>query len=493
MGNVPAKESVDSSTGSRSMTTADFAKQFLIARLDTNSNEHTLVKHGKEKESKKWAFRAKQMNNLIVKYDENVDGGYLAPFDNYKYNLDYQTELVRELIKNRKLSPFFTPLQDYDENWTDEELLEYLKNNLTIHKRVDLNTLADGIEDPNEHKLHMSSSTKKKIESKLKTLKLKQQAGATQNYEIERHLRDFKEYQVIPEKFPNIFSDDLLLRIYKDCEECPICFLYYPKLLNSTRCCDQPICTECFVQMKRLDPHYPHDEGGTPGPANQEEENDPGKLISEPVKCPFCAVGDFGVLYSPPADFRVGLDSSCKPGEYNFNDPGVIEENEGEDSKDNENVVLTEADLADPFSTKRETLERRNKLTHSRNTSNITQHGSSIERARRGSVPKDGVGVITIDLIRPDWEQKLLSARAKIARRSAAATALHATSLLTEEENANGDTGGRRRHSHRSHARNGHTYEEQQLLEERLIQEAMRLSLLDEEERQMRERMRNSL
>ena len=36
--------------------------------------------------------------------------------------------------------------------------------------------------------------------------------------------------------------------------------LYYPKHLNISRCCLQPICSECFVQIKRLDPHPPHDD-----------------------------------------------------------------------------------------------------------------------------------------------------------------------------------------------------------------------------------------
>ncbi|ORX72602.1 hypothetical protein DL89DRAFT_79966 [Linderina pennispora] len=33
--------------------------------------------------------------------------------------------------------------------------------------------------------------------------------------------------------------------------ECPICFLYYPQNINYTRCCHKPVCTECFVQIKR--------------------------------------------------------------------------------------------------------------------------------------------------------------------------------------------------------------------------------------------------
>lgn len=33
--------------------------------------------------------------------------------------------------------------------------------------------------------------------------------------------------------------------------ECPICFMNYPKNMNWTRCCEQEICTECFVHIKR--------------------------------------------------------------------------------------------------------------------------------------------------------------------------------------------------------------------------------------------------
>ncbi|CAO3624244.1 unnamed protein product [Cunninghamella echinulata] len=57
-----------------------------------------------------------------------------------------------------------------------------------------------------------------------------------------------------------------------DVIECPICFLSYPSNINYTQCCDQPICTECFVQFKRSDPTLP-------------------------VSCPFCVQDNFGVIY----------------------------------------------------------------------------------------------------------------------------------------------------------------------------------------------------
>lgn len=64
--------------------------------------------------------------------------------------------------------------------------------------------------------------------------------------------------------------------------ECPICFLFYPTPLNRSRCCSQPICTECFVQMKRNDP------AATIPPS------------TAPVACPYCMTDHYGVTYERP-------------------------------------------------------------------------------------------------------------------------------------------------------------------------------------------------
>ncbi|KAI9315372.1 hypothetical protein BX666DRAFT_394915 [Dichotomocladium elegans] len=66
--------------------------------------------------------------------------------------------------------------------------------------------------------------------------------------------------------------------LYHNAVECPICFLYYPQNINHSRCCDQPVCTECFLQIKR------HDDS-----------------LSEPATCPFCLEDNFGVVYTPPS------------------------------------------------------------------------------------------------------------------------------------------------------------------------------------------------
>jgi hypothetical protein len=88
--------------------------------------------------------------------------------------------------------------------------------------------------------------------------------------------------------------------LYNDAVECPICFLvslsigsqrdtkngksfntifsqFYPSNINHSRCCDQPICTECFIQIRR-----------------------PPEAPATPASCPFCVEENFGVLYKPP-------------------------------------------------------------------------------------------------------------------------------------------------------------------------------------------------
>eukprot|EP00741_Cyanophora_paradoxa_P007655 tig00001164_g7404.t1 len=57
-------------------------------------------------------------------------------------------------------------------------------------------------------------------------------------------------------------------------EECPICLLHY-QLVNRSRCCKKPICTECFLQIKRPN------SGRT-------------------TYCPFCNAHRYGVVYLGP-------------------------------------------------------------------------------------------------------------------------------------------------------------------------------------------------
>lgn len=193
-------------------------------------------------------------------------------------------------------------------------------------------------------------------------------------------------------KDPTVNGQPIEVFLYKDASECPICFLYYPPYLNTTRCCDQPICSECFVQIKRPDPHPPEHEQPDPN-ANltseaQREAETEGQFVSEVATCPFCKQPEFGITYAPPS-FRRGLTYGA--GTQPF----------GASSAMSSQTSLSSAGMS-----------------------------QSSSRRRATSLSATAPGVTTTDRIRPDWASKLASARAHAARRSAAATALHTAAYL---------------------------------------------------------------
>lgn len=193
-------------------------------------------------------------------------------------------------------------------------------------------------------------------------------------------------------KDPFVNGQPIEVTLYKDASECPICFLYYPPYLNRTRCCDQPICSECFVQIKRPDPH-PQDHGPSasdaPPIAGEQAGPTESQLVSEPSACPFCVQPEFGVTYAPPT-FRRGLTYAPDPS------------------------ARHSPNFTSPVSS----------------TSSLPLATAVPGRRRATSLSATDPTVVTTDRIRPDWATKLSNARAHAARRSAAATALHTAAYL---------------------------------------------------------------
>ena len=211
---------------------------------------------------------------------------------------------------------------------------------------------------------------------------------------------DMKPREVQLPRDPNVNGQPVEAYLYKDAVECPICFLFYPKFLNKTRCCDQAICTECFVQIKRPDPHPPehHSEPGQPhidaGAASTGNEDD---LVSEPAQCPYCNQPEFGITYESPP-FRRGLVYPPQPSTYPFN-------------------------LATPA------MSSSSSLASGQSTGDRVSSPSLLHRRTVSMSAADPL-VITTDRVRPDWHHKLVAARSHMARRSAAATALHTAAYL---------------------------------------------------------------
>ncbi|ODQ76939.1 hypothetical protein BABINDRAFT_163942 [Babjeviella inositovora NRRL Y-12698] len=444
----------------------------------------------KKKEEEREKLLETRYTNLVVRYQETVDGGYLAPYGTYKAFPDYDTLVVKLLITERKLAPFYSPLDDFDETWTQEELLVVLMNNLRLF--LPNRTAEDEeIDDADDHKLHKSQTLMKRLEQKQKLKALIERTIKQQKKEQLRYNHDRQQAFVSENgstRYPSIPSNDLLLALYGNAIECPICFVYYPPHMNYSRCCEQPICTECFVHIRRNEPHPPHD-------VPEEEATDPESLISLPANCPFCAMPDFGVTYTPPLLICTGIQGSCAPAEFSIytrNDL-VIEEEEGSSKPKTRAraisaaISLSHSGMGSPRNSVEAGLARSSVdagLVRRLNDGSAASSNTNLEAPkRRGSLAASAPGVITTDAIQPDWETKLMSARARIARRSAAATAIHASSLIIQgDETSDID---RRRLFRRTGSA-----QEQLAIEERMIQQAMKLSLLEEEQRQHTERAR---
>ncbi|KAJ3502664.1 hypothetical protein NLJ89_g8784 [Agrocybe chaxingu] len=326
-------------------------------------------------------------------HDDTVDYGSLVPQGVYTGPRDWNQPIVSQLIVARRLAPFYRPLEDYDDSWDDDQILAARKE----------------LPDPD------SADTVTRIEAT---------AMASSSSKSKR---------------PGLLKEPAKpeAQVYRGAVECPICFLYYPPNINHSRCCDQAICTECFVQIKRNEPTATH-------------------LVSEYAACPYCVQENFGVVYTAPP-WRAGLGSDGANGIW--------------------------SDQREPAAVP----------THKR---------------RQKSFGADSPEVVTTDQIRPDWEAKLEAVRAAVARRAnrriimrqvgdrlipVGVTSGRVHALSPEEAAAASAAveGSSSRRGRRRGQQNG-AFEQYvgmsgQDLEELMLMEAMRLSLLEHEEYQRKE------
>lgn len=201
--------------------------------------------------------------------DETVDFGFLTPHGVYSGSRDWNQQIAGQLIVERRLAPFYRPLEDYSDDWDDEHILAARR-------------FPEGEQHhDNAGTDHRASSGGRDTPTSLKSTKS----------------RLGKEPVVRPTE----------AGLYRGAVECPICFMvrthpslmssgahisypakqYYPPNINHSRCCFQPLCTECFVQIKRAEPTPTH-------------------LVSEPACCPYCQQEHFGITYTPPP-WRTGI------------------------------------------------------------------------------------------------------------------------------------------------------------------------------------------
>ncbi|KAL1638012.1 SNF1-interacting protein [Diplodia intermedia] len=428
--------------------------------------------------------------------EEGVDGGYLVTLGTYTGPEDFSKATVRQLMIERRVAPFWKGLNDHEDTWTEAQLVcvvndrplpapdEPLPADLEPARTAEsrnpksseqsLNGLmvpitgrtpsstsdASGRLSPGQGAFSLPSATSPLgntsssspfFRGRAKTL------AALTTSSKNNSQTDMTPQEVMLPKDPYVNGQRLEAFLYKDASECPICFLYYPPYLNMTRCCDQPICSECFVQIKRPDPHPPehHDPNDPNAPPPSTEPQDDCMLVSEPAACPFCKQPEFGVTYEAPP-FRKGLayqGQTIQP-----------------------SAMSSASSLAAPVS---------------------HEGGGGGGRKRGKSLSANSPQVITTDMVRPDWAKKLADARAHALRRSAAATALHnAAYVIGNNSNDSrgftlGSSSSRDRGSESqqqdSSGRQGSRRSRMEDLEELMMMEAIRLSLAAEEERKRKE------
>ncbi|KAJ4284898.1 SNF1-interacting protein [Fusarium oxysporum] len=352
--------------------------------------------------------------------EEHVDGGYLVTLGTYTGTEDFSKPVVRQLQIERKLAPFWRGLNDWSSNWAEHQLVAAARGlpippadappdpelipqpppaenpssssqnlqNLTVPMGPRTLSAASDRSGSNTGSALPSPSTPGASKSPFKP-RAKALAAALSGGSRNASSTDLSPKEIALPHDPFVNGQPMEVFLYKDAEECPICFLTYPPYLNRTRCCDQNICSECFVQIKRADPHLPehHPNGEARDPNEGLNPDDPPEmLISEPSACPYCQQPEFGVTYDPPP-FRRGLAYSSGP---------------------SHGTAMS-----------------------SQTSLNSTLHTPPTPGRRRAhSLSANAPNVITTDRVRPDWAAKLASARNHQARRAAAATALHTAAFL---------------------------------------------------------------
>ena len=116
-------------------------------------------------------------------HEDTVDFGYLTPQGVYSGSRDWKEDVVTQLIIDRKIAPFYRPLEDYDSSWDDDQILAARKEPPAPVDREGAGPRSDASPLPTRSTHHKRPSVSKE---------LPRNAEAT---------------------------------IYRDAMECPICFL----------------------------------------------------------------------------------------------------------------------------------------------------------------------------------------------------------------------------------------------------------------------------
>ncbi|KAF9149503.1 SNF1-interacting protein [Linnemannia schmuckeri] len=355
-------------------------------------------------------------NTTTKEKTDHVDGGTLLPNGIYSGPQDYDFRIVQRLIHQRRLAPFYKGLEDWDDN---EDALEV---------RAAAAAASGGSSASASTHQQQQQQSARGAHAHSHSHSTSSHGHTRGNSSSHNNSQGYAERSMVAD------PEREMKRLYQGAIECPICFLYYPRNINRTRCCDKPMCTECFVQLKRLE------SAPTESPA-----------------CPYCVEPHFGVIYSP-ALLPSGLPGSPIPGHMTA-------------------TTMT----GSPSSS---SLDR-----------GVDAQSPSSPSTRRRSTSHKSPEVVAADDLRPDWNRRILAAaqRQPGSRRASTSSSVSNSTFALGRRLAVGRQGTSSRRSNSTAAAqdyNGYLSAMRHMgtdLEELMIMEAMRQSLQDEEERLARE------
>lgn len=194
---------------------------------------------------------------------------------------DYDGKMVIELIKSRKLAPFYEGIDEQAPSTSDTGIQDAGSSAGSVEQTEPENALVK--HDPGGGS--QSATTTAAIVDATETGKKKQKR-------MQRFLFFFRIAKKKPAKKDapsesSAIDEEAALTkwLHASLLECPICFLLYPRNINWTRCCHQQICTFCFLHLR-----FP--------PSGRE------------ITCPFCNAKGFTVRYVSPSKLASSSPSS---------------------------------------------------------------------------------------------------------------------------------------------------------------------------------------
>ncbi|KAI8997224.1 hypothetical protein BDB01DRAFT_845900 [Pilobolus umbonatus] len=340
--------------------------------------------------SKNATKSGKHNTRVHQKIEDLVDLGNVFPNGLYTATeQDYDPRIVRNLIIARKIAPFYKGLSDAPEPVSPTPPMPHSSSSTST----------------------ISNDSPKKISGRSRSAS----SSRKDNYDpyAERQ-RAYVEKMKQREKM-----------LYNDPVECPICFLYYPANINYSRCCDQPICTECFVQIHR-----------------------PVETPSIPATCPFCMQENYGIIYEPPS-WSDKFQARSRSGSHTMTGTRHTTSGVSEDGPRRESVSHKSPDVV--------------LVDHIRpnwNNSTIAAPKSARAVSRRNSASARGEGTGGRHLLRSAGVSSLLT---RPGRSASSAAATEYNQFLTNMRDMNMD------------------------LEDWMVMEAIRLSLAEQEEQNRKE------